>query len=195
MKVVAYVRVSREDENPENQVYAIKQYCSSKGLEVVDVVIEFGVSGALEPLKREGFSRVIDMLMSRRADGIIVYALDRIARSLWNLASIFKMFDERGWVIMSVREDWINILDKHIRSLIIAILGWAGEMERIFISERTKEALKRVRSMGKKLGRPEVEEEKIRRIMELMEGGLSLKEACRKVGVSYSTGKRKVKRH
>lgn len=193
MKLIAYVRVSREDENPENQLYAIKQYCSLKGYVVVDVVVESGVSGALEPNRRVGFRRVVDALKSRLADGVIVYALDRIARSLWSLAEIFKTFDENGWVIMSVREDWINILDKHIKNLIIAIIGWAGEMERMFISERTKEALRRVRNEGRKLGRPRIPEEKISEVLKLMENGMSMRRACMEVGVSYSTVKRKIK--
>jgi len=193
MKLVAYVRISREDENPENQIYAMKQYASLKGIDLVisDEYIDVGISGGVEPFKRTGFMKAVNVLERGEADGIMVYALDRIARSLWNLAEVYRKFDERGWILLSVREDWLNILDKNVKNLIIAVLGWAGEMERKFISERTKEALKRVKDAGKKLGRPKaLDEEEEEKLVELVTSGLSLRKACKLMGISYSTGKR-----
>jgi len=191
MRLIAYVRVSREDENPENQIYAMKQYASLKNIDLIisDRYMDVGISGGLEPFRRSGFMRAVEVLERGEADGIMVYALDRVARSLWNLAEVYKKFDEKGWMLLSVREDWLNVLDKNVKNLIIAILGWAGEMERKFISERTKEALKRVKSSGKKLGRPRALDDEAK-LVELVSSGLSLRRACMLLGISYSTGKR-----
>jgi len=195
MKLIAYVRISREDENPENQIYAMKQYASLKNIDLIvsDKYMDIGISGGLEPFKRGGFMKAVEVLERGEADGIMVYALDRIARSLWNLAEVYKKFDEKGWVLLSVREDWLNTLDKNVKNLIIAILGWAGEMERKFISERTKEALKRVKSSGKKLGRPKALDDEVK-LIELVTSGVSLRKACTLLGISYSTGKRIMKK-
>jgi DNA invertase Pin-like site-specific DNA recombinase len=191
MRLVGYVRVSREDENPENQEHAIQNYVQAKGYQLVGIERDVGVSGALPPLEREGFRKVVEKLERKEADGVIVYALDRIARSLWELSTVVKEFDQKGWQIISIREDWLNILDPKIRSLIIAILGWAGEMERELIRERTKEALARLRAEGVKLGRrPKWNKEVRKKILDLVKKGITLKDACKVVGIGYSTAKR-----
>ena len=191
MRLIGYGRVSREDENPENQEHAIQNYVQAKGYQLVGIERDVGVSGALPPLEREGFRKVVEKLEKKEADGVIVYALDRIARSLWELSTVVKEFDQKGWQIISIREDWLNILDPKIRSLIIAILGWAGEMERELIRERTKEALARLKAEGVRLGRrPKWNKEVRKKILDLVKKGITLKDACKVVGIGYSTAKR-----
>ncbi len=80
MRLVAYIRVSREDERPENQEYAVYRWAAEKGHQIVDTVRDVGVSGALPPAQRPGWQKVIQLLES--ADGVVVYALDRVARLL-----------------------------------------------------------------------------------------------------------------
>jgi len=193
VRLVAYVRVSREDERPENQEYAIFKLATQRGWQVVEAVRDVGVSGALPPGERPGWRRVLDLLSE--ADGVVVYALDRVARSLWDLAAVVKELEARGKILLSVREEWLQSLDPKIRSLVISILGWAAEMEREFIRLRTREALERLRAMGKRVGRPpKWDEAKRRRIIELVRRGLTLKEACQLAGVGYRTAQRYLSR-
>jgi len=90
-------------------------------------------------MDRPGFQKALAAL--ENADGLVVYALDRLARSLVELVDVVKLLESKGKVVLSVREYWIQQLDPKIRSLILAIMGWAAEMEREFIKERTREAL------------------------------------------------------
>ncbi|MDW8004922.1 MAG: recombinase family protein [Thermofilaceae archaeon] len=152
MKLVAYMRVSDVSENIENQRYAILEFAARHGYQVSSFFEDVGVSGALPPLGRPGFAKAFNAL--KECDGMVVYALDRVARSLSELVDIVRKIEDMGKVVVSVRESWLNELDPRIRSLIVAVLGWAGEMEREFIRERTREALKRARMQGKKVGRP-----------------------------------------
>ncbi len=154
MELVAYVRVSLENENPENQEYAINQWVNETGHRVVEVVRDVGVSGAMAPGARPGWRRVINLLAQGKASGVVVYALDRIARSLWDMAEVFREFEQNNWVIFSVREEWLNALDPTFRKFAVAMLGWAGEVERKFITERTREAMRKLKAEGKPVGRP-----------------------------------------
>ena len=186
MRLVAYVRVSRDDEQPENQEHAIYRWAAERGHQVVETVRDVGVSGALPPAQRPGWQKAMQLLES--ADGVVVYALDRVARSLWDLAAVVKELEAKGKVLMSVREEWLQNVDPRVRQLIISILGWAAEMEREFIRERTREALARLKAQGKPVGRPpKWSEATRRRIIDLVRRGLTLKEACRVVGVGYTT--------
>jgi len=186
MRLAAYVRVSRDDEQPENQEHAIYRWAAERGHQVVEVVRDVGVSGALPPAQRPGWQRVVQLLES--ADGVVVYALDRVARSLWDLATVVKELEARGKILISVREEWLQNVDPRVRQLIISVLGWAAEMEREFIRERTREALARLKAQGKPVGRPpKWSEQTRRRIIDLVRRGLTLKEACKLVGVGYTT--------
>jgi DNA invertase Pin-like site-specific DNA recombinase len=186
MQLVAYIRVSREDEQTENQEYAIYRWAAEKGHRIAEVVKDVGVSGALPPGERPGWQRAMQVL--ERADGIVVYALDRVARSLWDLAAVIKELEARGKVLVSVREEWVQSVDPKVRQLIVAVLGWAAEMEREFIRERTREAIARLKAQGKHVGRPpKWTEATRRRIIDLVRRGISLKEACKLVGVGYRT--------
>jgi DNA invertase Pin-like site-specific DNA recombinase len=94
MRLVAYVRVSRDDEWPENQEYAIFRWAAERGHQVVKVVKDVGVSGALPPAQRPGSQKAMQLLES--ADGVVVYALDRVAKSLWDLAAVVRELETRG---------------------------------------------------------------------------------------------------
>ena len=189
MRLVAYIRVSREDERPENQEYAVYRWVAERGHQIVETVRDVGVSGALPPGERPGWQKVMQSLES--ADGFVVYALDRIARSLWDLAAVVKGLEARGKILLSVREEWLQSVDPKVRQLIISVLGWAAEMEREFIRERTREAIARLKAQGKAVGRPpKWSEATRRRIIDLVRRGLTLKEACQLAGVGYRTAQR-----
>ena len=189
MRLVAYVRVSRDDERPENQEFAVYKWAAERGHQVVEVVRDVGASGALPPGERPGWQKATQLL--ERADGVVVYALDRVARSLWDLAAVVRELESKGKLLLSVREEWLQNVDPRVRQLIISVLGWAAEMEREFIRERTREALARLKAQGKPVGRPpKWSEATRRRIVDLVRRGLTLKEACQLVGVGYRTAQR-----
>jgi len=186
LRLVAYVRVSEETENPDNQKFAIYEWAARRGYVVERVFEDIGVSGALPPRERPGFARVLKALED--VDGVVVYALDRVARSLAELVDVVREIEGKGKVILSVREEWLQQLDPRVRSLVIAVLGWAAEMERELIRARTREALRRLKAMGKHIGRkPVVTEAVARKAVEYVAKGYTLKDAAKILGVNYGT--------
>jgi putative DNA-invertase from lambdoid prophage Rac len=186
LRLLAYIRVSEETENPENQRYAIYEWAAKSGHQVLGVYEDIGVSGALPPIERPGFRKLLEALDG--ADGIVVYALDRLARSLGELVDVFKTIEARGKVIVSVRESWLQHLDPAVRKLVIAVLGWAAEMEQQFIRERTRLALQRLKAKGVRLGRPpRVTQATILEAIKYVERGYTLKDAAKILGVGYTT--------
>jgi DNA invertase Pin-like site-specific DNA recombinase len=186
MKLVGYVRVSKEEENPENQKFAIYEWAAKNGHIIVAIHEDIGISGALPPKERPGFQKVLQEL--ENADGIIVHALDRLARSMIELVDVVQELEEKGKVVLSVRESWLQSLDPKVRSLILAFLGWSAEMEREFIRSRTKEVLARIKAQGKRLGRPpKMSMEIAQNAIKYVEEGYTLKEAAKLLGVGYTT--------
>ena len=93
-------------------------------------------------------------------------------------------------VIMGVNQ-LLKITDPDLRRVIIDIASILIKQERLAASERTREKLAKLRAEGKRLGRPPKWSSEVkRRLIELVEKGVTLKEACRIIGVNYGTALR-----
>lgn len=58
--------------------------------------------------------------------------------------------ENRGYKVITVKEEWLQTLDDNIRKLVLSILSWVAEFERKRIRERQEEAWR----MGKQKGSP-----------------------------------------
>lgn len=193
LRLVGYVRVSKPDEDPKNQEYEILKYVNQHGHKLVDIITDVE-SGATKLEQRGGGKKLLEYLDRPDIDGIVVYALDRIARSLGELYNFAQLLEDKNKVLISIREEWLNTLDPSIRKLVLSILGWVAEFERKLISERTKLALERRRREGKPIGRPSKFTPSLRiRMLELLRKGYTLKEVANALGLGYSTVKKYVR--
>jgi len=163
MKVAIYIRVSREDLNLMNQQLELEQYAKSRGWDY-EIFEEKESTRKTRPVKQMVFS----MAWERKVDGILIYKLDRWARSLQELINDLSRLQQSKVMFMSMKENLI--LDEDPRNmLMIHMLGAFGEFERAMIRERTMSGLARARAEGKTLGRPRKAIKKHGRIYSLKE--------------------------
>jgi DNA invertase Pin-like site-specific DNA recombinase len=126
-------------------------------------------------------------------DTLIVWALDRLGRSMaGNLQTVLEL-DRLGVRVVSVREPWLDTSGP-VRSLLIAIFGWVAEQERLRIVERTKAGIARARHEGKHVGRPAAHVD-LDEALRLRRRGTSIREAARRLGVGASTLQRAYAAH
>ena len=123
----------------------------------VDLIHEEKRSGAT--LRRPVLEKLLRNL--RRGDVLVVYKLDRIARSLKHLLTIIERLQERGAGFASLTEH----IDTNTPAgrLMLQMLGAFAEFEREMIRERTKSGMQAAKKRGVRLGRPrslEVDEER-----------------------------------
>ena len=64
--------MSLEREDPGDQRFTMLKYCAGNGHQLINVFKDIGVSGASKPLGRLGFSKAIEALRAKRADGLMV---------------------------------------------------------------------------------------------------------------------------
>lgn len=101
-KVVGYVRVSTDEQANEGvslamQEARIRAYCEMRGLELVAIVADAGVS-AYKPLaEREGGRRVLAMIKSRKAGAIVGLKLDRLFRNCADCLNVVERWDRAAW--------------------------------------------------------------------------------------------------
>jgi DNA invertase Pin-like site-specific DNA recombinase len=149
MKTISYLRVSTIDQDIEKNKMAILSYANDKHLGHVEF-IEEKISGKV-PWQKRKVAAIIDELQS--GDNIIVSELSRLGRSLVDVLGIFQIILEKKIILHSLKEHFI--LDDSMQSKVIStMIMLMAEIEKDFISMRTKEALAYRQSKGVKLGRP-----------------------------------------
>lgn len=119
---VAYLRVSREEENIENQRYVIERYCKEHGLDCL-YFPEIGVSRTEDPFKRPVF---VNMLRFMEANGIrvlIVESIDRLTAEPEHWDKLVEYFTRRGMRLVMVRDEDITQAFENVIKTIEALKG------------------------------------------------------------------------
>lgn len=147
--IYGYIRVSTTQQDTEKQKFEIFNLAYSKTLKI-DEFIEETVSGS-KPYKERLLGNLIQKL--KKDDIILITELSRFGRSLLEIMEIMSQLMQKD-VKVYVAKGNMEI-GKNIQSKVLAFaFGLAAEIERELISSRTKEALVKLKSEGKTLGRP-----------------------------------------
>lgn len=147
--IYGYIRVSSDKQTVENQRFEIERFCEHQQLQV-DGWIEETITGTRAYTKRR-----LGKLLRQVKDGdlIICSELSRLGRSLYMIMEILGLCMRKGCRVWTIKEGYR--LGDDIQSKVLAFaFGLSAEIERELISQRTKEALARVRAEGQSLGRP-----------------------------------------
>jgi DNA invertase Pin-like site-specific DNA recombinase len=132
-KVALYSRVSKDMQNPENQKKALIERATQEGWGY-DYFEEKESTRKTRPIKYELYQR----LLKKEYKAVVVWKLDRWARSLPELVREIPTLKERGINFISMKE---NIdLTSAAGKLQFHMFAAFAEFEREIISERTKQA-------------------------------------------------------
>jgi putative DNA-invertase from lambdoid prophage Rac len=183
MKVAIYLRVSRIDLHPENQLLELERFAKAMGWDY-EIFEEKESTRKTRPIKNKIFQEALQ----KKWDCIFVYKLDRWARSFQELINDINRLKQYKVEFRSLGDN-IIVNDDPRNMLMIHILGAFAEFERAMIRERTMVGLERARAQGKKLGRPTKDGKKYSRpsrnqVSELMAKGLTVREIAKELKTS-----------
>lgn len=167
----AYVRCSSVEQNPQLQI---------------DAASRLGVDRIWSERRSSAVHRpeLVRLLYSlRRGDALIVWKLDRLARSLSELLSILSRLQRLGVALRSITEPVDT--GTPIGLMFVQLLGSFAEFERSMIRERCAAGRSAARARGVQFGRPRVLDREL--IAELLRQGLRPAEVARRVGCDRST--------
>jgi DNA invertase Pin-like site-specific DNA recombinase len=149
MTIYAYLRVSTDKQDVDNQRHGLLEYANTHKL----VPLEFREDTVSSKIRwrERGIGKIL--AGARAGDVILAAEVSRLARSTLQVLEILEHAAEKGVSVHIVKNRMV--MDGSIQSRITAtVLGLAAEIEREFISARTVEALARRKAQGLPLGRP-----------------------------------------
>lgn len=152
-KAVGYVRVSTLDQaengvSLDAQREKIEAMARVRDADLGDVIVDAAESA--KDLDRPGVQRLLDLVRRRGVDEVIVSRLDRLTRSVRDLAEIVDTFNRCNVSLVSVAE-FVDTGSANGR-MVLNLLTTVSQWEREVIAERTRDALRHKRGRGEKLG-------------------------------------------
>ena len=161
---IGYARVSTLDQNLDLQLQALKKAGCQK-------IFREKVSGVTR--LRPEFQQMLDQL--REGDTVIVWRLDRLARSTRHLLETMETIREAGARFQSLSEPWADTTT-HAGKMIMTVFAGIAEFERDLILERTHAGRIAAKTRGVRFGRPpKLNPEQLKLAKRLIEEG---KAAC-----------------
>jgi DNA invertase Pin-like site-specific DNA recombinase len=148
--VAAYVRVSSRSQNNATQTEAISRAATARG-DAIGAWFEEKRSG--EKLDRPVLTRIRDFARRGEISKLYVFRLDRLTRSgIRDTLAVIEELRTHGCTIVSVSDGFG--LDGPAGEVVIAVIAWAAQMERLALGERIAAARARVEAKGGAWGRP-----------------------------------------
>lgn len=152
VQVALYLRVSTDEQTTQNQMIQLQDFCRYRGwsIDPAYTYCDEGVSG--RKANRPALDRMMGDIRAGKIQRVICWKLDRLGRSIKNLATILEEFRKYD-VQFTTSTEQIDTKSA-AGELFYNMLGSFAQFESSLISERTRSGMHRVAKEGKKFGQP-----------------------------------------
>src|SRR6476620_9083997 len=187
-RAAIYARVSTDGQTTENQLRELRQVAERNGWPIVQEFVDRGISGAKGREQRPAFDALWKGATRRQFDVVMVWAVDRLGRSLTHLVNFLSELHAKK-VDLFIYQQGVDTTTPGGKAL-FGMMGVFAEFERSMIQERVKAGIKRVIASGQHWGRRSIEEtdpDLCSRMLQLRQQGLGMGKIGKEVGVSSRT--------
>ncbi|SNB66315.1 MULTISPECIES: recombinase family protein [unclassified Pseudomonas] len=182
-RTFVYARVSTSDQTTDNQLLEVKG--AGFHIEPHRVIAET-ISGSIQASDRPGFQKLLERM--EKGDVLIVTKLDRLGRNAMDVRQTVEHLAINGIRVHCLALGGVD-LTSAAGKMTMQVLGAVAEFERDLLIERTHAGIKRAKSEGKKLGRPEAVGT-TKDVQKCRADGLSQSQTADKLSISLATTKR-----
>ena len=152
-KILAYIRVSKDDQDVQNQELEIRRYCDLHNLKIADW-IKIEISSRKNTLDRR-IEEVLAKLQTGNYAKLIVTEASRLSRTIGELLYLFEKIEtDLNVEVIETKEPHSHQIPADLKLMRRIFAGYFAEQERRIISLRTKEALQSKKQQGIILGKP-----------------------------------------
>jgi len=188
-RAALYMRVSTLDQHPESQFHDLRQMAAQRGYAIVNEYTD-RISGT--KAKRPGLDAMMADARHGRFDVALVWASDRIARSVKHFLEVLDELNRLDIEYVSFREN-IDTGGPLGRAMVV-IIGAIAELERNLIIERVRAGMRRARLEGRQIGRQPLILDRAA-IQRDRDQGQSLRQIARGHRISAATVQRVLRNH
>ena len=139
-KAFGYIRVStvgqaEEGFSLDHQKEAIKDYCRTREMQLLQVFVDEGKSG--RTVNRPEFQQMLKAIKEKGIDSVLIYKIDRFARNVTDFSRIWNEFKEKGINLISLLEGDLSNGSSLVPNIFASVAQWESEVN----GQRTKDAL------------------------------------------------------
>ena len=194
MSVYGYVRISSKDQNPDRQLKALLE----RGIDKSKIFIDYE-SG--KDFNRPSYMKLVNEI--KEGDCVVIKSLDRLGRNYSEILEQWRIITkEKGsdieiidMPLLNTNSDIDGLTGRLISDLVLQILAYVAETERVFIRQRQKEGIDVAKLRGVQFGRPrkELSDNFDIAYTKWINGELSTREAAYLANMAHSTFYRRCK--
>lgn len=176
MQVLGYLRCSSAEQADsgiglETQRTGIAVECERRGWRVVEWIEDAGYSA--KNLKRPGIAKARELLGAGAADGLVVFKLDRLSRSMLDFTALVSDAQRQGWAVVAL--DLGVDMTTPAGEAMANVLATFAQFERRLIGQRMRDTHVVQRARGRRMGRKcQTPDVLLARIVAEREGGATL---------------------
>lgn len=181
-RAAIYVRVSTVEQETDLQEVELKEYCERRHWDYL-IYRDRGQSGAND--NRPALTNLMNDIRRRKVDVIVIWALDRLARSLKHLLTIAEECKTLGVDIVCLKQNIDTTLPAG--RLTFQVLGAVAEFEREMLRERVRAGMAQAKRAGKRIGRPALRHftpKDIEQVRSLRANGKSVRQLAKELGTT-----------
>lgn len=130
MRAVIYARTSTNEQvlGIEMQLELCREWCRRNSIEIIGEYYEH-VSGSVPARQRPVFSKLLQQVEKDRPDYLVVYSLDRLSRSIYDVISIMIELSEKGTAVMPISQLAVyDVPHPTLRKLMLLMMAAFGEL-------------------------------------------------------------------
>lgn len=151
-QALGYVRVSTDKQaetglSLDTQTEKIRAMAVVQGLTIADVVVD---AASAKSLDRPGMAWLLAQVDAGAISTVIIAKLDRLTRSVVDLAELLNRFERRDVALVSVAEtlDTRSAIGHLLLNIMVSVSQW----EREAIAERTRDVMRHKKAKGERVG-------------------------------------------
>ena len=185
-RVAIYARVSTANQTTENQFLELRGVAERNGWQIVAELADNGISGAKGRDQRPAFDQLIKRATRREFDVIMVWAIDRLGRSIQQLVGFMNELQSIN-VDLYIHQQAIDTTTPSGR-MVFGIFSALGEYERELIRERIMAGQRRAKAQGIKIGRPSKMNDAVKTSVKMLrDNGIGIKDIAKRLEIGVGT--------
>lgn len=157
MNVVGYARTSKskaDGVSHDEQESRMRQWCTERGYQLVEVVHDVGVPGSVEGTNRPGLASAVTLISEGEANALLVLRLDRLARKLHVQEAVLqRVWQDRGRIFeVEGGEVLEDDPEDPVRTFVRQVMGAVAELERSMTRKRLHNNRREAARQGRYVG-------------------------------------------